>query len=394
MESSRIFIRGLPAKFSEDDVRNHFSKFPVTDVKFFPHRRIGYVGYKTPEDAAKAVKYFNKTFIKLTKIYCETARPVCTVRSWRRWTELTLAQIADKELPKSRRQLKSEKNAPRTDEWRPPPRQENELKRKRDEAEQDPKLKEFLEVYQPPSKNSIWANGDGQPGGATVAAAEETVPEVAVPEDDESDGEYQVIASKKLKTAQEPTTTPVVVAPTPAEEPSNEQVPDRADIDAVMEDVQEAHVAEQAVVSDADWLRSRTNRVLELIQDDEVPATTIPAPQAPISQAPHAERVEVIKAAPESRPVLPVQEGEVVDAAQAEEDKIRETGRLYLRNLSFDITEDELREQFSKHGELEEVSEIFFSRFAHPMMNIKIGTTDASAPEVTLESILVDVFLI
>lgn len=84
MESSRIFVRGLPPKFTEDDVRKHFAKFPVTDVKFFPHRRIGYVGYKTPEDAAKAVKYFNKTFIKLTKIYVEIARPVCTFRlCWR-----------------------------------------------------------------------------------------------------------------------------------------------------------------------------------------------------------------------------------------------------------------------------------------------------------------------
>jgi multiple RNA-binding domain-containing protein 1 len=76
MESSRIFVRGLPPKFTEDDVRKHFAKFPVTDVKFFPHRRIGYVGYKTPEDAAKAVKYFNKTFIRMTKIFVEIARPV------------------------------------------------------------------------------------------------------------------------------------------------------------------------------------------------------------------------------------------------------------------------------------------------------------------------------
>lgn len=76
MESSRIFVRGLPPKFTEDDVRKHFAKYPVTDVKFFPHRRIGYVGYKTPEDAAKAVKYFNKTFIRMTRIFVEVARPV------------------------------------------------------------------------------------------------------------------------------------------------------------------------------------------------------------------------------------------------------------------------------------------------------------------------------
>jgi hypothetical protein len=59
------------------------------------------------------------------------------------------------------------------------------------------------------------------------------------------------------------------------------------------------------------------------------------------------------------------------------------------------VTEDEIKEQFSKHGALEEVSNdpsLLLS--AHAMMNIKIGTTDASALEVTLESILVDVFLI
>jgi multiple RNA-binding domain-containing protein 1 len=76
-ESSRIFVRGLPSKFTEDDVRKHFAKFPVTDVKYFPARRIGYVGYKTPEDAAKAIKYFNRSFIRMTKIFVEIARPVC-----------------------------------------------------------------------------------------------------------------------------------------------------------------------------------------------------------------------------------------------------------------------------------------------------------------------------
>jgi multiple RNA-binding domain-containing protein 1 len=374
MESSRIFVHGLPTKFSEDDVRKHFS-FPSkpTDVKYFPHRRIGYVGYKTPEDAVKAVKYFNKTFIKLTKIYVEPARPVCTLRPRRGQAGLTM-QIADKELPLSRRQLKAAKNASSADEWRPPPRQENELKRKRDEAEQDPKLKEFLEVYQPPSKNSIWANGDGQLGQATVAPAEETVPEIAASEDE---SEYQVIA-KKSKLS-EPTPTPAVPEPAPTE-----AQPEVAGTDEVMEDVHEAPTAEQGAVSDADWLRSRTNRVLELVEDDEVRPTAAPATTAPTLQA-TVERIppHVITAAPEPHPQSPAQDEH--DAAQAEEDKIRVTGRLYLRNLSFDVTEDELREQFSKHGELEEVSKhSFISQSAYAMMNVKIGTTDASAPEVTL----------
>ncbi|CAN9324431.1 unnamed protein product [Alternaria alternata] len=339
MESSRIFVRGLPPKFSEDDVRRHFGslKLPVTDVKYFPHRRIGYVGYKTPEDAVKAVKYFNKTFIKLTKIYAEIARP-----------------IADKELPKSRRQQKLEKSAPTSDEYRPQ-RQENDLKRKREEAEQDPKLKEFLEVYQPPSKTSIWANGDTQLNDTSVAPADEAVPEVAVPED-ESDDEYQVI-SKKPKIAEEPAAVAADPQPTATEASATELQAEVANGGDAMEDVQGAPAVEQGPVSDADWLRSRTNRVLELVEDDEAPSNatvaTVPRETAPQTHVTAAPSPGVVEAQPELQPQAEEQPDNA--AAPDEEDKIRETGRLYLRNLHYEVTEDEIKEQFSKHGALEEV---------------------------------------
>lgn len=78
MASSRIFIKGLPPNISEADFRKHFSAQgrEITDVKLIPQRRIGYVGYKTSEDASKAVKYFNRSYIRMSKIAVETARPV------------------------------------------------------------------------------------------------------------------------------------------------------------------------------------------------------------------------------------------------------------------------------------------------------------------------------
>ena len=77
MASSRIFVKGLPPTISEEDFRKHFSSSSeITDAKLISHRRIGYVGYKTPEDAAKAVKYFNRSFIRMSKIGVELARPV------------------------------------------------------------------------------------------------------------------------------------------------------------------------------------------------------------------------------------------------------------------------------------------------------------------------------
>jgi len=77
MESSRVFVRGLPSDTTPAELKRHFSKSsPVTDVRCIPQRRIGYVGYKSPADAAAAIKYYNKCFIRMSRIYVEPARPV------------------------------------------------------------------------------------------------------------------------------------------------------------------------------------------------------------------------------------------------------------------------------------------------------------------------------
>ena len=78
MASSRIFVKGLPPNITESDLRKHFSSKnrEITDIKLIPQRRIGYVGYKTPDVASTAVKYFNRSYIRMSKIAVEIARPV------------------------------------------------------------------------------------------------------------------------------------------------------------------------------------------------------------------------------------------------------------------------------------------------------------------------------
>jgi multiple RNA-binding domain-containing protein 1 len=134
-----------------------------------------------------------------------------------------------------------------------------------------------------------------------------------------------------------------------------------------MEGVQTEVEANTGPVSDVDWLRSRTNRLLELVEDDEqsVPTAPLSKPQStqpaqstePVVTETVAQPDEVEE--PEARP-------EDVPSS-AEVDKIRETGRLYLRNLHFDITEEDLREHFSKYGSLQEVSPSFHFLFVAPV---------------------------
>ncbi|KAF2107611.1 hypothetical protein BDV96DRAFT_506000 [Lophiotrema nucula] len=334
MESSRIFVRGLPPTFTEAEFRKHFAKYPVTDVKFFPQRRIGYVGYKTADEASKAVKYFNKSFIRMTRIYVELARP-----------------IADERLPKSRKQIRQEKTAPQITDYVPPPKEKKSSKRKRedDEAEQDPKLKEFLDVMQPPSKTRAWANEEAQ--NVALAPAVGTVEEVAAP-NEESDKEYQTI-SKDAKSSK-PTAETRRTAELSQTVPAGNKQEQKGDVEEVDQEVGE-HAAEenQGPMSDMDWLRSRTKRTLELEtrnENTDARQNEEMDHQDAGDEAGQPAEIEV----DEAQNQVDVEEA-TNDSSPSEEDKIRENGRLYLRNLSYDISEVDLREHFLEYGQLEEV---------------------------------------
>lgn len=81
MESSRIFVRNLPPSITEDKFRAHFSLYPITDVRLIAKRRIGFVGFKTPDEASKVVKHYDRSFMGLSKIAVQIANPVRYRRS-------------------------------------------------------------------------------------------------------------------------------------------------------------------------------------------------------------------------------------------------------------------------------------------------------------------------
>lgn len=228
-------------------------------------------------------------------------------------------------------------------------------------------------MMQIPSKQKAWANDDTQVGvqsAPTVEAAEEIV----IPEG-ESDDEYQVL-SKKPKTA-ERRSAPEVEAVVEPETEISDANDAQMEVDGPKE-LLDAPAVEAGPVSDADWLRSRTNRVLDLVEDDDDIPSPLPAVKHDAETTEEQPEVEVARLEP-----APADEAQDEDAAPTEEDKVRQTGRLFLRNLHYDVTEDDIREQFAKFGTLEEVGLHFFSHHLCHMMNIKIGTTDALQMRLT-----------
>ena len=74
---SRIFVKNLPPNIREEDFKKHFAQLAQpTDTKLIAKRRIGYVGYRSAEEASKAVKYYNRSFIRMSKIAVEFAKSV------------------------------------------------------------------------------------------------------------------------------------------------------------------------------------------------------------------------------------------------------------------------------------------------------------------------------
>ncbi|KAK4105737.1 hypothetical protein N658DRAFT_513115 [Parathielavia hyrcaniae] len=360
MESSRIFVKNLPPNISEADFRKHFSAQgrEVTDVKLIPHRRIGFVGYKSHDDAVRAVKYFNKSFIRMSRIAADLAKPIA--ESTPRPTARDAARRdADTNAAPSNH------GASRLEQLE----DESSKKRKRkvlDEA--DPKLQEYLEVMGRPSKKS---RDDDALVGPLQSDFTPAVPPAAF-EAGESDEEYEDIPARHPKRpAQEApshvdtTAAPAFEAefPPPVLNPQDEPpggVP-QVSVDA----------------TDDDWLRSRTSRLLDLVDPDDPefsarasPSVPIAAPTSESQDRPHdggaAASVGV------SSESASAQHGGSQDAAKL----VERTSRLFLRNLSYNVTEDDIRQHFSRFGTLEEGFAMI--RYDQPPAALAAFQTDGS----------------
>ncbi|KAM0475067.1 hypothetical protein ACHAPX_007199 [Trichoderma viride] len=345
METSRIFVKGLPPNITEADVRKHFSakNREITDVKLIPQRRIGYVGYKTPEDAQGAVKYFNRSYIRMSKISVEPAKP-----------------ISDPALDKGQRSVHSDARV--ASNLRPHLKEEgNSKKRKREDLdESDPKLREFLRVMKQ-GKGGVLAdetNPDADMTGLATGGE-------ALVEEGESDHEYEQIPKRQeklRKTASSEANQNLVMNQRVSRDVTSDQGVQPVAKGVVADSVkpQEAEEAPQTSVdaTDDDWLRSRTNRLLDLVDPDDLPQ---PAEQGAVDEAvrndgenndtAHSSHEVVMKDTPDQAN----DQGANPTAADDPIAIISRTSRLFVRNLPYTATEGDLHQKFGEFGTLQEV---------------------------------------
>ncbi|KAA8642333.1 RNA-binding ribosome biosynthesis protein MRD1 [Aspergillus tanneri] len=337
MESTRVFVSGLPPTFSNDQLRKHFAtRFQVTDAHVLPKRRIGFVGFKSSEVAQEAARYFNKTYVKMSKISVDIAKPI--------------------DSESTRNADKSGKNNKSNDIPT-----DGTLKRKRDgeDLRQDPKLQEYLSLMQHSSNTKTWANDDIFNPTAEESKKDQPAEAAEYPQD------LTYAQRKRAKVASQG-----VDGELPASSHQGRASPEPMIVDEGTSGQSAEHVAEQddstapkpeeQPVSDSDWLRSRTSRLLDLL-DDEERAEFDSAKQQKATTASEGPKPDL--KAPSSKPedsALPpdTDTAKTVEVPEVDMniENIRLSSRLFVRNLAYDIKESDLDPLFAPFGRLKRSS--------------------------------------
>eukprot|EP00850_Spirogloea_muscicola_P022791 SM000312S11984 [mRNA] locus=s312:51924:57373:+ [translate_table: standard] len=186
---SRICVKNVPPYVQEGRLKDHFAaRGEVTDARILrtspaqrqltrsghgagalrsegKSRQLAFVGYRSEEEAAAAIKYFNRSFLDTCRLTCELARPVgeaTAVRPWSRHSEGSSAYSRAHEPQQKEHGAKEGKAA-----WQPLPASGSMHGSRtagsaeaHGQAEDDPQLHEFLEVMQPRKKSRLWTNDD------------------------------------------------------------------------------------------------------------------------------------------------------------------------------------------------------------------------------------------
>uniref|UniRef100_A0A3Q3X5K8 Probable RNA-binding protein 19 n=1 Tax=Mola mola TaxID=94237 RepID=A0A3Q3X5K8_MOLML len=145
---SRLIVKNLPNGMKEERFKSMFADFgTVTDcsLKFTKDgkfRKFGFVGFKAEEDANRAMKHFNKSFVDTSRVMVEMCKAFGDPTKAKAWSKHTQKSVADK--PSTPADTVSKTVA----------------------LEEDQGFKEFLSVHQNRGQAPTWANDSVQTSSA------------------------------------------------------------------------------------------------------------------------------------------------------------------------------------------------------------------------------------
>lgn len=354
---SRLIVKGLPKYLTEERLKEHFSKEGnVSDVKLMKKRngesrQFAFIGYKSQQDAERAVKYFDRSFIDTARIEVQVAKT---------FSDPTVPQAMRQKRRLMEQRLQEQEERLLRQKEEAEGRKKQKLKRSQldEEIAANPKLKEFIDTMKPSSQVQSWANdslADGS-GGPSAKALEEALEgqntaklldlhySVVEGVERESDDEYDDF--KHDESDDEPMMSLEQHENNDTGDSNVPQIASEQDQESPEKENQDG-LAKDENVSDLDWLKQRRIRMKENEKVDAEGEDKNDNKAEDTKSEEKSEKPKVLKPTP--KPV------EYVDPEKETAAKILQTGRLFIRNILYDSTEADFSELFSKYGALKEV---------------------------------------
>jgi len=371
---SRLIVKNLPNKVTEEKLRTTFSsKGILTDVqlkftKDGKFRNFAFIGYKNQEETESAIKYFNGTYIGASKITVETCADLGDKTKPRAWSKHAPDSSAyqkifggnEKDTVKSEKENKKEK------------KKQKKVNSLLEKYNDDPKFQEFLRVHK---RNSVgtWNN--------------DSVLELGKLYSQES--KIEDVESKDLKTHDVQENFEVS---------GEETVSDKVALKKGLSDLD--YLKAKKAVSEGEKKETEENKkepkeklnfftvklsglpykakkkdVKQFLAPLKPKSLRIPPKVKCIAYAGFATEKEMKQALNkhksfysghqinvhkhDKKHVEPLEENlkwkEQKTGLEGEE-TVAESGRLFVRNLAYSVTEDDLEEMFAKYGPLTEVT--------------------------------------
>ena len=409
--SSRLCIKNLPKHYTEVRFREHFSTIgEVTDCVIKnthggtddiskrsswqrQHRKqqqtsrcLGFIGYKTEKMAILAQKYFHNTFIDTSRIDVSFAasrkeRAALSERSsWSKYSAGTSAneRLKREEEKKLKKKNKEDEDDGKKEEKKDPNRfigvrerikMEKAAKLKKEQfvspeekmleekMREDPKLREYMALMLPKSKFAakFWSDGlvheedeylSGGPAQTKLADIEDT--EGGNANEDSDDDEYQDLEN----------------------DDSSDDNSSSSDDEEEIEDSDSDDVKKDDAVSDMEYLKAKRGNFSSDSEDSEEDeeeenssddddddddennsekSSDDEGKEFSLENDDDVDNTEKKRSSKKSKDgeKATIKEVEVVQASDME--SLQETGRVFLRNLPYTCTEEEIFDHMQSH---------------------------------------------
>ncbi|XP_012538456.1 probable RNA-binding protein 19 [Monomorium pharaonis] len=355
---SRLIVKNLPKNVTDIKLKELFSqKGIVTDVqlkyaKDGKFRRFAFIGYKTEEQAKLAQSYFDQTCIDTSKISVEQCANLGDVKSKKKSVDLVEKNNIEETKRKSDTKKKKEADKKKNDE----------IKKALEKHKDDPLFTEFLESHTHTGKEAkeIWKND------IDVSVKEETVAKSEDEFDDKEDDESKESA-EKIKLS------------------NKNDEPDwlrQSGIKSLTKDVPKHGLLTFYTVKMRGLAYKHTKKnIKQFFRPIKPKSIRIPPRIKGIAYVGFKTEQAMKKALLKNKSFL---DGKQIFVSKYErkeeiesnkddscnktnvkwkkqeealenEESIAESGRIFIRNLTYTITEDDVRKLFEKYGPLSEV---------------------------------------